>query len=105
MLDKITELDQKVNSVSLKCRYKVTTADAKFDEFDNALDLINKIRKGKISLTDVNNTQAKFESNLGEIKKAHKNRSKKRKDSLNNIEMLYKARTKISNFMMIILQW
>ena len=33
MLDKITELDQKVNSVSLKCRYKVTTADAKFDEF------------------------------------------------------------------------
>ena len=72
---------------------------------DNALDLINKIRKGKISLTDVNNTQAKFESNLGKIKKAHKNRSRKQKDSLKYIEMLCKARMKISNFMMIILQW
>ena len=46
MLDKITEFDQKVNSDNLKCRYKVRTTDAKFDEFDNALDLINKIREG-----------------------------------------------------------
>ena len=46
MLDKITEFDQKVNSDNLKCRYKVRTADAKFDEFDNALDLINKIIEG-----------------------------------------------------------
>ena len=46
MLDKITEFYQKVNSDNFKCRYKVRTADAKFDEFDNALDLINKIREG-----------------------------------------------------------
>ena len=42
MLDKVTELDQKVHSDNLKCRYKARTADAKFDEFDNALDLIIK---------------------------------------------------------------
>ena len=45
--------------------------------FDNALNLIDKIREGKISLIDVKNNQAKFKSNLGEIKKAHKSRSKK----------------------------
>ena len=41
----------------------------KFDKFYNALDLIDKIREDKISLTDVKNNQAKFKSNRGEIKK------------------------------------
>ena len=56
-LDKITELDEKVNSDNLIHRYKCRTADAEFNEFDNALDLIDKIREGKISLTDVKNNQ------------------------------------------------
>ena len=37
-------------------------------------------------------------SNLGEVKKAHKNRSKKQKDSLRNIEMVYKAKNKAIKF-------
>ena len=36
-LEKITDLDEKVNSNDLIYRYKGNTADAKFDEFDNAL--------------------------------------------------------------------
>ena len=43
-LDKITELDEKVNSDNLIYRYKDRTADAKFNEFDNALDLLDKIK-------------------------------------------------------------
>ena len=43
-LDKITELDEKVNSDNLTYRYKGRTADAKFNEFDNALDLLDKIK-------------------------------------------------------------
>ena len=43
-LDKITELDEKVNSDNLIYRYKGRTADAKFNEFDNALDLLDKIK-------------------------------------------------------------
>ena len=84
-LDEITNLNKKVNSDSLICRYKGRTADVKFDKFDNALDLIDEIRNGKISLTHVKNNQAKFKSNLGEIKKAHKNRPKEQKDFLHNI--------------------
>ena len=90
-LDEITELDEKVNSDNLIHRYKCRTADAEFNAFDNALDLIDKIRERKISLTDVKNNQVKFKSSLGEIKKSHKNRSKEQKYSLHNIEMLYKA--------------
>ena len=74
---KKTELDKKVNGDNLIYRYKGRTADAEFNEFDNAIDLINKIRECKISLTDVKNNQAKFKSKLGKIEKAYKNRSKK----------------------------
>ena len=38
-------------------------------EFDNVLDITNKIRDGKIDLAEVKNNQQKFKSYLGEIKK------------------------------------
>ena len=71
-LEKITDLDKKVNSDDLIYRYKGNTADVKFDKFDNALDIIDKIRDGKIDLADVKNNQEKFKSYLGEIKKGKK---------------------------------
>ena len=43
-----TDLDARVNSNDLMY-------DAKFDEFDNALDIVNKIRDGKADLADVKN--------------------------------------------------
>ena len=36
---KITDLNKKVNSNDLIYRYKGNTADAKFDKFDNALNI------------------------------------------------------------------
>ena len=50
---KITDLDERVNNDDLIYRYKGNTPDLNLDEFDNALALIDKIRDGKISLTDV----------------------------------------------------
>ena len=38
-------------------------------EFDNVLDITNKIRDGKIDLAEVKNNQQKFKSYFGEIKK------------------------------------
>ena len=38
------------------------TADLKFNEFDNALNIIDKIRDGKIDLANVKNNQEKFKS-------------------------------------------
>ena len=79
-LKKITDLDQRVNSNDLIYRYEGNTADAKFDEFDNALSIINKIRDGKKDLSDVKYNQEKFKSSLGEIKKG--NKSKEQKNTL-----------------------
>ena len=61
-LEKITDLDKKVNSDDLIYRYKGNTADVKFDKFDNALNIINKIQNGEIKLEDVKYNQEKFKS-------------------------------------------
>ena len=42
-LEKITNLDERVNSDDLTYRYKGNTDDVKFDEFNNALDIVNEI--------------------------------------------------------------
>ena len=49
---KITDLDKNVNSDDLIYRYKSNTPDLNFDEFDNALALLDKVKYGKINLTD-----------------------------------------------------
>ena len=52
-LEKITDLDKKVGCDDLLYRCKGRTADEKFDKFDNALDITNKIRSAEISVADV----------------------------------------------------
>ena len=42
-IEKITDLDEIINRNGLIYRYKGKVADTKFNEFDNALDIINKI--------------------------------------------------------------
>ena len=49
--DKINDLDEKVDTNKLVFKYKGNTADEDFSKFDIALDLINKIRDGEISLS------------------------------------------------------
>ena len=61
-------------------------------------DCLCNIRNGEISLADVKNNQAEFTSNLSEVKKAHKNRTKQQKDTLYHIEIFYKARNEAFKF-------
>ena len=68
-------------------------------KFDNALDIINKIQDGKTDQADAKNNQQKFKSYLGEIKKGRsKHKSKEQRNTLCNIEMLYKARNEAIKF-------
>ena len=77
-LEKITDLDEKVNSDDLIYRYKGKTADAKFDEFDNAIKIVSKVQDSKIDLADVKNNQQKFKCYLGRIKKGNKPKEQKK---------------------------
>ena len=73
-LQKISDLDKEINSDDLTYRCKGNTPDLNFDEFDNALALIDKMGDGKISLTDVKDNHEKIKSYLGEIKKGNNKR-------------------------------
>ena len=55
----------------MKYKYKDKTAKAEFDKFDNAFSFLNKIRDGKINLTDAKKDKKDFEKDLGEIKKGN----------------------------------
>ena len=99
MLNEITTLDEKVNHDDLIYRYKGRNPHEKFDKYNNALDLIDKIKNGEIKLAEAKNDQIRFKSNLGEIKKGNnKKRSKEQKNALYNIDMLYKARNEAIKF-------
>ena len=71
--EKINNLGKNVNTDKLQFKYKGNTADQDFSRFDNALDLIDKIRNGEISLTEAKDEQAKLKSDKGEIKRVQKN--------------------------------
>ena len=96
MLEEITKLDKNANPENLIYRYKGSTVDEKFNKFDNAFSLLDKVKDDKISLADAKNDQVEFKSNLTEVKKGNKKcRSKEQKNTLYNIETLYKARNSI----------
>ena len=99
-IKKVTELDKKVNYNDWINKYKGNIKDAEFNQFDNAFSFLDKIRDGKISLTDAKNDQEDFGRNLREIEKTNtkKKRSKEQKNTLCNIEMLCKARKEIIQF-------
>ena len=97
-LEQIADLDERVNSGDLIYRYKGKNDDIKFDEFDNALDIVNKIRDGKIKLEDVKYNQEKFKSNLGEINQ------KNQKTLCTTLKCFIMQEKRLFNFMIIILR-
>ena len=58
--EKINNLYKKVDIDKLVFKYKGNNLDDDFSKFDNALDLISKIRDGEISLSEAKDKQAKL---------------------------------------------
>ena len=70
--EKIKNLDKKVDTNKLLFKYKGNTPDEDFSKFNNALNLINKIRDGEISFSEAKDEQTKLISDIGEIKRVQK---------------------------------
>ena len=91
--EKINNLDERVDFDKLVFKYKGNTPDEDFIKFDDALDLMNKIRDGEISLNEAKDQQAKLKSGIEEIKKVQKRYLlKESREARTNIENLYNAR-------------
>ena len=77
-LDRIEELNKKVDYNNLK--YTVISADEEF-EFDKSEDplvFLNDIKKGKISIEEAKNLQKDYSEYLNKIRKGNKNEEQKR---------------------------
>ena len=62
--EKISTLDKRDNIDKLIFKFRGNTADEDFSGFDNAVELISKIRNGEISLNEAKkNEQEQFKSN------------------------------------------
>ena len=85
-LNVINELGKKVNLDDLIYRYKGNTRNEEFNKYDNALDLIDKIRNSEIKLAEVKNNQNIFKIHLSQIKKGAK-KSKEQKNTIYNINI------------------
>ena len=99
MKTEIKNLDRTVDRDKLIYRYKGNTSDVDFSEYYGAIDLINKIKDGDVSLEKNVNDQYELKSKLGKIKKGNRNRkSKNNLEVVKNVDKLYKSRTAAIDF-------
>ena len=97
--DEIEKLDKTVNRIELLYKYRSNTSDVDFSEYYGAIDLINKIKNGDVSLKKAVNDQYELKSKLGEIKKGNpKRKSKTNLDVIKNVDKLYDSRQAAINF-------
>ena len=67
----LKKLNQTKNLDDLVYRYKSNNPNEEFNTYDNALDLINKIKNDEIKLEEAKNDQRNFKSILSEINKGN----------------------------------
>ena len=92
-------MDKTVNRKELLHMCKGNTSDIDFSEYYGAIDLINKIKNGVVSLKKAVNDQYELKSKLGKIKKGNpKRKSKTNLDVIRNVDKLYDSSHAAINF-------
>ena len=95
----IKNLDDSVGRDKLIYGYMGNTSDVDFSEYYGAIDLINKIKDGDVSLKQAINNQYELKSKLGDIKKGNpKKKSKTSLDVIKNIDNLSNSRQAAIDF-------
>ena len=94
-----------VNRKKLLYEYKGNTADVDFSNFNGAIDTINKIASGDISLSKAIDNQYKFKSELGEVRKGNSKRtSGKNLEVIKNAQNLYNEKKQLLILLLNILK-
>ena len=89
-LDKIEELNNRIDYNNLKYVVASSGDEYKFNKIEDLITFLNKIKHGKISLKEAKNQQQNYYNYLNTIRRGNKNASQKR--TLANINILFNAR-------------
>ena len=95
-LDKIEELNNKIDYNSLKYVSVSSRASYTFSELEDPFTLLNRIKKGKTSLEEAKTEQQNYLEYLNVIRKGNKNAEQRK--TVANINMLYNARNDAIKF-------
>ena len=77
-LDRIEELNKRIDYDNLKYIFKTTGEEFEFDKSEDPLEFLNDIKSGKISLEEAKNLQQDYEEYLKKIRKGKKVLNKKK---------------------------
>ena len=89
-LDKIEEIDNRINYNDLNYVIFNKNMEYNFSDITDSISLLNDIKKGEISLEEAKNKQNNYLYYLNIIRKGNKNAEQRK--TLANINMLYNAR-------------
>lgn len=89
--DEIIELTDEINLDDLIYCFRKESSRKRFDEFENGINLFEKIKSGDEKLEEVKKYKKVFKSTLKEIARG-RYKSKVQNSALQNIKMFYKAR-------------
>ena len=95
-LDKLEELNNKIDYNNLKYVTANNRSSYTFSEVEDPITFLNEIKKGETSLEEAKITQENFLEYLSVIRKGNKNAEQKK--TLANINMLYNARNEAIKF-------
>ena len=95
-LDKLEELNNKIDYNNLKYIDANNRSSYTFSEIEDPITFLNEVRKGEKSLEEAKITQENFLEYLNVIRKGNKNAEQKK--ALANINMLYNARNEAIKF-------
>ena len=89
--DEIIELTDEINLDDLIYYFRKESSRKRFDEFENGINLFEKIKYGDEKLEEAKKYKKVFKSTLKEIARG-RYKSKVQNSALQNIKMVYKAR-------------
>ena len=89
--DEIIELTDEINLDDLIYYFRKESSRKRFDEFENGINLFEKIKSGDEKLEEAKKYKKVFKSTLKEIVRG-RYKSKVQNSALQNIKMFYKAR-------------
>ena len=95
-LDKLEELNNKIDYNNLKYVTANNRSSYAFSEIEDPITFLNEIKKGEKSLEEAKITQENFLEYFNVIRKGNKNAEQKK--TLANIDMLYNARNEAIKF-------
>ena len=95
-LDKIEELNNKIDYNNLKYVVVSNGDEYRFDKLHDPIALLNDIKKGKILLKEAKNQQENYYNYLNKIRRGNKNANQKK--ILANINIHFNARNNVIKF-------